>query len=129
MNKRNTLQKDITFQTIKEMHDHPTAEEVYSAVHINYPSISKATVYRNLADLEESGAVKRIRKVGSGSDRYDCNTSFHYHAKCSECGKVFDVNLDIREDLLSLARSMYGKVTSYDIIFKGICAHCAQEEK
>ena len=85
---RQTLQKEVTYNTLINMMGHPTAEEVYNAVHENFPHISKATVYRNLSSLEEKGLIKRVPKLGCGSDRYDKNINPHFHAKCKNCGKI-----------------------------------------
>ena len=129
---RNTMQKDITYSTLCMLEGHPTAEEVYEEVHRNYPSISKATVYRNLATLEEMNLVRRVRKVGSGPDRFDKNLHPHYHAKCVKCGKIFDVTANISEDIIGSAELMDdGKdflISSYELVFEGICSKCNAKE-
>ena len=58
MKKRNTVQKGIVFDVFHEMNNHPSAGMVYEAVHEKYPEISKATVYRLLADAAGTLAVK-----------------------------------------------------------------------
>ena len=128
---RQTLQKEITYNTIMKMMGHPTAEEVYDSVHLTYPHVSKATVYRNLASLEEKGVIKRIPKLGGGSDRYDKNMIPHFHAKCKCCGKIFDVALPL-EGVLEKARVMEDEgfsLNSYHLIFEGTCTECRLKEK
>ena len=49
---RNTLQREIVHQTILSMQGHVTADMVYERIHAAHPSISRATVYRNLRMLE-----------------------------------------------------------------------------
>ena len=110
---------------------HPTAEEVYDSVHLTYPHVSKATVYRNLASLEEKGVIKRIPKLGGGSDRYDKNMIPHFHAKCKCCGKIFDVALPL-EGVLEKAKVMEDEgfsLNSYQLIFEGTCTECRLKEK
>lgn len=55
MQTRNTVQRQIVLQAVLRMHDHPTADTVYAAVAADHPSISKATVYRNLNQLASQG--------------------------------------------------------------------------
>ncbi len=128
---RQTLQKEVTYSTLMNMMGHPTAEEIYAAVHMSFPHISKATVYRNLAALEEKGAIMRIPKLGSGSDRYDKNPSPHYHAKCKSCGKVFDAALPL-EGVIERAKVMEDEgfaLASYQLILEGTCTKCGSKEK
>ena len=54
MQTRNTVQRQIVLQAVLRMHDHPTADTVYAAVAAEHPSISKATVYRNLISIPRS---------------------------------------------------------------------------
>ena len=41
--KRNTLQKEIIYDTLYRMHNHPTAAMVYEEVHKTHPTISRST--------------------------------------------------------------------------------------
>lgn len=128
---RQTLQKEVTYNTLINMMGHPTAEEVYNAVHENFPHISKATVYRNLSSLEEKGLIKRVPKLGCGSDRYDKNINPHFHAKCKNCGKIFDVSLSLNDGVLKEALVMDDKdfnLSSYQLIFEGTCTDCRSKE-
>ena len=53
--KRNTLQKRIVQDVFCSMHNHPSAGMVYEAVQEKFPGISKATVYRLLAERQRKG--------------------------------------------------------------------------
>ena len=51
----------------------------------------RATVYRNLRTLEESGLVKRV-DVRSSAIHYECTfLPHHHHAICTSCGMVEDL--------------------------------------
>ena len=128
---RNTLQKEVTYNSLKTFMGHPTAEEVYEKVHESFPHISKATVYRNLSELEEKGKIRRIPKIGNGSDRYDMNTQQHFHAKCTQCGRVFDVDFPVDDSVVSKVNVMGDddfKLSSYQLVFEGICTKCNAKE-
>ena len=48
MQERQTKQKQIIYGALQAL-DHPTATEVYGQVHENYPTVSRATVFRVLS--------------------------------------------------------------------------------
>ena len=64
-NSRNTIQRQLVLSAVRQLQNHPTADEVYQEVQKNCPTISRATVYRNLKLLAEEGEI-RLRNI-SGS--------------------------------------------------------------
>ena len=128
MQTRNTVQRQIVLQAVLRMHDHPTADTVYAAVAADHPSISKATVYRNLNQLASHGEIRRVA-VPNGADRYDFNLEEHYHVRCSRCGRVYDVYMPQIENLIDRVESSSGvEVQRYDILFEGVCRDCREEQ-
>ena len=124
MQTRNTVQRQIVLQAVRSLHDHPTADSVYAVVAAEHPSISKATVYRNLNQLALQGEILRV-PVPTGVDRFDFNTQEHYHVRCTECGNVYDVFMPPITDLLDrVTDSSDVELTHYDILFEGVCAAC-----
>lgn len=98
-NKRNTLQKRIVSDVFESMSNHPSAGMVYEAVAEKYPSISRATVYRLLAEAAEEGRIQRLKLTGA-NDRYDITTKKHFHVVCRVCGHVADVETDVDDTAL-----------------------------
>ncbi len=124
MNKRNTVQRTLVLETVKELRCHATAEEVYNMIVKKYPDISRGTVYRNLNLLSDIGEIRKV-EVPGGADRYDHLCHRHYHARCIKCGRLFDVEMDFIADLEKNIRDTQGfEFTGHDIIFKGICPEC-----
>lgn len=125
---RNTRQRALVLEAVRSLHNHPTSADVYDAVREKHPSISRATVYRNLNVLTEQGEVLHI-PVAGGADRYDFRCDCHYHAICRECGVVYDVEMP-SEDLLSSVRDTHGfHIEGFDIIFTGFCPDCANPKE
>lgn len=128
MVKRNTVQRAIVLDTVRKLQCHATADEVYAEIIKTCPSISRATVYRNLQQLCELGEIKK-REIPSSPDRYDHILSDHYHARCTLCGKVLDVDMDYQQELLTQVKNSHGfALTGHDIIFRGICPDCQAKE-
>ena len=116
-NKRNTVQRSLVLDAVRSMRNHPTSAEVYERVREKHPSISRATVYRNLAELCKAG---RVRKLGvSYAERYDANVSAHSHFVCTECGRICDLPA-ARCD----AECDCGKVDRIDVVLYGLCCEC-----
>ncbi|MGL6197939.1 MAG: Fur family transcriptional regulator [Lachnospiraceae bacterium] len=124
MNKRNTIQRSLVLETVREMRCHATADEVYTMIAEKHPTISRGTVYRNLNLLCDIGDINKV-EVPGGADRYDHLCHDHYHARCIKCGRVFDVEMDFITDLEKNVKDTQGfRFTGHDIIFKGICPEC-----
>ena len=122
--KRNTIQRQLVYDAVKELDIHANAEQVYEYVVGIHPSISKATVYRNLGQMVESGDLLNIGSF-YGSAHYDHNCHDHYHFICEECKRVFDINTSFPE--LTEATNMDGlEIKSINLSFSGLCGECKQ---
>ena len=104
--------------------DHPTAEMVYEAIREVCPNISLGTVYRNLTFLVEHGEIIRL-SCGEGSDRFDGNTSKHYHFICKQCGCVKDLTMLPIDHINAIAGEHFdGTIEGHSAYFYGTCAQC-----
>ena len=123
-NIRNTVQRTLVLDAVNKMKFHPNAEDIYTEIIKTYPNISKATVYRNLNLLAESNEIRRV-KISDGADCFDYKCSKHYHAKCSKCGKVIDIEMEKIKDLDKQIKNNHNfNFDGHDIIFNGICSDC-----
>lgn len=121
---RNTVQRALVLEAVRSLHNHPTSADVYEAVRRKHPSISRATVYRNLGVLADRGEVLRV-EVPNGADRYDHLNQPHYHAKCRLCGRVFDIDMPYRDDLVDGVDDAHGfSIEGHQLVFTGVCADC-----
>ena len=116
---RNTIQRALVLEAVQSLHEHPTSADVYEAVRAKHPNISRATVYRNLGVLADKGEVLRV-EVAGGADRYDFFNEPHYHARCRQCGMIFDVDMPYRSDLTEDVIDSHGfKIEGHQIMFDG----------
>lgn len=117
-------QRELILETLRNNVIHPTADQIYALLHQEHPTISLATVYRNLNQLAEMGIIRKITGL-DGSCRFDHNTHKHYHFICSKCNKVYDVPQENIPDLPAMVEAETGfTVESCDITFKGTCSGC-----
>ena len=127
MTRRNTIQCALVLETVNKLRSHATADETYTELAKEHPSISRATVYRNLQRLCESGQIHRL-EVPGGADRFDHLSHQHYHVRCTRCERVFDVDMNYIVDLEKSVSDTHGfLLTGHDIVFKGICPDCRKD--
>ena len=111
--KRNTLQKRIILDALREMNCHASAGMVYAKISADYPTISLGTVYRVLSDAAASGELLRLHFTTT-DDRFDITLPPHPHVVCSRCGFVDDVAMPDAPFHL----------TGCTIEWVGLCAAC-----
>ena len=127
MARRNTVQQKAVACQLSKLHgSHPTADEVYSAVSAEHPTVSKATVYRVLNRMAEEGTALKVN-VSDGPDRFDDTLQAHYHVLCTRCGRVDDVEVSSAVaslDLDAAAKAAGYTITGHDLLFRGVCPNC-----
>lgn len=126
--KNYSKQREEIIGVIKKLYNHPTAEEIYTIVKTNDPSVSRSTVYRNLGLLVENNIIEKISML-VGPDRYDYKREPHNHAICIKCGQVFDFQYNFELDKLKdLIKQQTGiEISSKSIAMEGICKNCKKD--
>ncbi len=121
---RLTTQRQVILEELNKVKTHPTANELYDMVRKRLPRIGLGTVYRNLELMAENGMILKI-EVGGSQKRFDATTDSHYHIRCSQCGKVEDIDVPVITDLVkeASATSSY-QIIGHHIEFTGICSEC-----
>lgn len=125
---RNTIQRKLVLDSARQLANHPTAHEIYQHTREACPSISKGTVYRNIALLVGEGLLRRV-EVPGGADRIDFNTSEHCHLLCDKCGGAFDIDVPGAAEFLGGVRGKSYSAEGYSvhscgILLKGLCPQC-----
>jgi len=85
-----THQRQVLFEVVHSMTGHPSPEEVYARVRRRIPSISLATIYKNLHLFIESGMLGEV-SLHHGSLRVETNLSPHHHVVCRSCRSITDM--------------------------------------
>lgn len=129
MTSRNTVQRTIIAGALRELANHPTADEVYEAVHEEHPTIGRATVYRTLGRLADESAIGRVR-INNGADRFDHRPFAHYHVRCVRCGRVDDVMIPLLSSEVdeAAARASGYQIDGHSLQFDGVCPACQASE-
>lgn len=99
---------------------HPTAEEVKTQVEQRMPSVSTATIYNTLNLFVEKGLLIEVLDPKLDRQRYDCNTTPHFHLFDEESGRLIDIphsGGDIGDKIDSLQKNY--NVHSIEIMVRG----------
>src|SRR6266850_1127749 len=98
---RVTLQRRAIIETVFETEEHFTAEELLDWSRQKDKSVSRATVYRTLPLLTESGLVREM-DFGKDYKFYDPNYAehpHHNHIICQDCEKIVEFESEKIEKL------------------------------
>jgi Fur family transcriptional regulator, peroxide stress response regulator len=122
-----THQRQILFEVLESMTGHPSPEEVYAKVKRRIPSVSLATVYKNIHLFIESGMFREV-SLHHGSLRVEVNSRPHHHLVCTVCRSISDI--DEKElGLLQKPRKLPGGflVERYAVDVLGLCPACQEK--
>jgi Fur family ferric uptake transcriptional regulator len=126
-NMRLTTQRQIILEELGKVTSHPTANEVYDMVRKRLPRIGLGTVYRNLELMADSGIILKL-EVGGTQKRFDATVEPHYHVRCSKCGRVDDIDIDVQEHINAKATAASNYlILGHHIEFTGFCHDCRGE--
>ena len=89
---RATPQREVVYSSLLTRRDHPTAEEVFSRVKVEMPTISLATVYNCLETLVQCNLIRQVNHE-RGPTRYCPNLRPHAHFYDEQTGSTIDVDL------------------------------------
>ena len=121
--RRNTKQRKLVLDAVRQSYSHPTADEIYNVVREQDDKISRGTVYRNLNLLADTGEILSIKTPGGS--RFDRTIEPHAHIICTSCSRVVDAPLPFDTELDIEASERTGwDVTSHYTIFEGLCPDC-----
>lgn len=104
---------------------HPTVDTIYRALHKQYPTLSRTTVYNTVKLFEKRGLLS-IVKIEDGELRFDANTRFHAHFKCSECGEILDAPFFAEPEMPSVLLPDGYQINQVVLDYYGVCAACVK---
>ena len=123
-----TVQRLAIFEALAGSREHPSAEQIHRAVQRRIPTLSLATVYKNLEALKSIGAVADVNPLheqgrceaalpGTGAGRP------HHHLVCISCKKVRDLH-DHELDRLKVRDAQGFDLRAVRVQAEGLCPEC-----
>jgi len=119
-----TFQRMQLLESI-ETHGHMSIEDIYEEVVKMHPSLSLATVYKNIILMVEKGVLVEVPIEGKKA-KYELRKEDHIHLVCTECGDVEDRPHEESADTIfdSMAKKENFTLRKQQINLYGVCKVC-----
>lgn len=109
-------------------HGHMNIDELYKKLLEKFPSISLATIYKNVNAMVEKIFLNEV-KIPETKSVYELAKEAHSHLVCSSCGKIEDIKIDTSVLKDSLKEQSSFQIENVDVVFSGICTSCQNKSK
>ncbi len=122
---RMTRERESVVAEMFVVDDHCDAETLFARLRKRRRNVSRATVYRTLDLLVESGLVERVRFATDTFHYEPVRTGHHDHMVCTRCGAVIEFVSEEIERLQRQACRAHGfQPESHRHVILGICRDC-----
>ncbi len=103
---------------------HIDLDTIYKNISKSFPSMSLATVYKNIHTLKEHGIIKELAISGAKNKYEIAEQKPHHHLICKVCGDVIDIEVDTSFLNQQLKELKDFEVSNCDIYCYGVCSKC-----
>ena len=100
-----------------------SAKEVWEK--IPAPKSDLVSVYRILERFGKEGIVSQVQ-LGDHTARFELLRGHHHHVRCTNCGKVADVDLCVKDIERKVLRQSGFRVAFHDFQLVGLCKTCSK---
>ena len=113
---------------LEDLGGHRTADEVRDRLATSGRPLPRSSVYNVLTSLAGAGLVLNA-DAGPGPALYEARQEWHHHFVCRSCHRVFDVECLVGARPCLTPGTDVGVVEDAQVIFRGICAACAAQDR
>jgi Fur family peroxide stress response transcriptional regulator len=126
---RLTPQRMAVLKILVASEGHPSVEQIYERVKVDFPMTSLATIYKTVTLLKEMGEVLELG-FSDDSNHYDGKKPYpHPHLICTQCKRITDLQVAALNELPhEVARNTGYQLVSHRLDFFGICPQCQEKE-
>jgi len=122
---KSTPQRLAILKIVEEA-GHISIDDIYKKIKKGFPSISLATIYKNIHSLQKENILSEI-KIQNQKSKFEIKKKPHSHFICNRCGEVIDIDIKYRCEIEELEK--VGEVTEKEIYLYGICNRCKEMSK
>ena len=124
-----TPQRLAIVKILAKSEGHPSVENIHAEIKKDFPTMSLATVYRNIVLLKSLGEVLELGFPDGSNRYYGSKPTPHPHVICIKCKKIVDPDLESLEELKKeVAVETNFKILNHRLDFFGICSNCMAEK-
>jgi Fur family peroxide stress response transcriptional regulator len=114
-----TPQRLEILQTIQK-NGHISIDDLYNHIKEKFPSISLATVYKNIHTLKDEGILLEIHPQNE-KPHFEIKKAPHGHFICKKCGKIYDFEV---KTSCNPHLSEISEIDESEVYLYGVCKNC-----
>ncbi len=125
-----TKQRDLVLTQVFKNHTHFEADEIVDTLRKNNSRVSRATVYRTLAHLNECGLIRKI-DLGHGHSHFEhiLGHQHHEHLYCEKCENIIEFSDPTLEERINeISRDHNFTITNHAVMLFGKCNKCNKKK-
>jgi len=124
-----TPQRLAVIRALLASENHPSTDEICTAVRRRHPHVSLATVHRILEHFCDVGEARKVTLLHDVA-RYDGNVEPHHHVLCVRCRLVHDIEIPEVDKLLEGTPSLgQFALLRCSLEIDALCKRCLLAEK
>ena len=126
-----TSEREMILDQVFSIHDHFEAEDILLRLRQRGQRVSKATIYRTLPLLVQSGLLREVL-FNEKHSHYEhiLGHAHHDHLICIACGKIIEFTEETIEELQrKLCDNYHFKPIRHKFEIVGYCEACAQADE
>ncbi|MGH7193894.1 MAG: Fur family transcriptional regulator [Candidatus Saccharimonadales bacterium] len=130
--KRRSTQRRAIVEQVFSRHDHCDADDLLAPVRqvVGGLAVRRATVYRTLSELVESGLLREMDLKGRKVYEHDYGYPQHDHLHCQRCGKLIEFSSEeIKQLRDAVGREHQFRVLGHQLIINGVCSECSRTKR
>ncbi len=128
---RKTPEREVIIEEIFSSHDHFDVDELFLRLRNKKKRVSKASLYRTIPLLIESGLIKEVY-FEDGHLHYEhiYGHTDHSHLRCNRCGRI----IEFADDAIGTLQKRIGRkynfaVTAHRFELTGYCRECGLRDR
>lgn len=115
----------VEIVSLLSLNQHINVDELYALLHNSFPSISLATVYKNINVMLERSLLSEVQ-IPNKKNVYEMMAEEHSHLMCLQCHEILDLKIDT-SNLIEEVESKSGySINNSNIVFCGVCSSCTK---
>lgn len=105
------------------LNGHMNIDDLYKKLLAKFPSISLATIYKNINAMVEKVFLSEV-KIPNTKSVFELVKTEHAHLVCSSCGSIEDITLNVQSVLDEVSTVSQFKIDSTNLVLSGHCSNC-----
>jgi Fur family peroxide stress response transcriptional regulator len=102
---------------------HMNIDDLYKKLLVKFPSISLATIYKNINAMVEKVFLSEV-KIPFAKTVYELIKTEHAHLSCTKCGYIEDIMLETSALQEQVSYFSSFEINSTSVVMSGTCEKC-----